>query len=203
MEPNEPNLDHIARYLYEMGYLKRLRRSGWWRIGVDNPESVAAHSFRVAVIGFILAALDGADPERTASICLFHDAAETRIGDIPWVARRYVASREAEQLAFREQIAQLPGSLGERILHLFHLFQERGQQCSREAELARDADLLECLLQAKEYSEQGYSKGMEWARICRDGLKSNIARELADACLTQETGSWFENLQENPHTGDP
>ena len=31
----------IARYLFELGQLKRVRRSGWWVAGVDQPESVA------------------------------------------------------------------------------------------------------------------------------------------------------------------
>jgi putative hydrolase of HD superfamily len=67
----------IAKYLYEIGYLKHLKRSGWWRMGVRDPESVAEHSYRTAVIGYVLANLEGADPEKTASICLFHD---TRVG---------------------------------------------------------------------------------------------------------------------------
>ena len=36
----------IANYLYELGVLKRVRRSGWWLAGVKDAESVAEHSFR-------------------------------------------------------------------------------------------------------------------------------------------------------------
>jgi putative hydrolase of HD superfamily len=193
----EPNLEQVAHYLYEMGNLKRLRRSGWGRMGVDSPETVGAHSFRTAIIGYVLAVLEGADPERTASICLFHDVAEARIGDISWLARRYLASaQEAEAFAFREQVGHLPQSLAQRILGLF---EEKERQSSREAQLAREADLLECLLQAREYAEQGYEKGTEWARMCRDGLHSESARALADLCLQIAPGAWFESLQRNPH----
>ncbi len=190
-------LEQVAHYLFEIGHLKRLRRSGWWRMGVDSPESVAEHTFRTAIIGYVLATLEGADPERTASICLFHDVAEARIGDVSWLARRYLASaQEAEGFAFREQVGHLPQSLAQSILGLF---EEKERQSSREAQLARDADLLECLLQAQEYAAQGYAKGMEWAQMCRDGLHSESARALADLCLQVDPGAWFQSLQHNPH----
>ncbi|WP_376793713.1 HD family hydrolase [Thermogemmatispora sp.] len=191
-----PNLKQVAHYLYEIGHLKRLRRSGWWRMGVRDPETVAEHCFRTAIIGYILASLEGADAERTASICLFHDAAEARVGDISWLARRYLASQEAEPRAFRDQVEHLPEYLPQKIAELF---QEQAQQLTREGQLAREADILECLLQAREYAAQGYAKGMEWAQMCREGLKSEIARTLADYCLESDPGAWFESLQQNPH----
>ena len=82
-----PDEDHplagTATFLYEMGQLKNLPRAGWLLLGIPQPESVAEHSFRVAVIGITLAAMEGADVGRTAALCLMHDAHETRIGDVP------------------------------------------------------------------------------------------------------------------------
>jgi 5'-deoxynucleotidase YfbR-like HD superfamily hydrolase len=40
----------IMKVLHEVGNLKRLRRSGWQLKGVPNPESVADHSFRLAIM---------------------------------------------------------------------------------------------------------------------------------------------------------
>ncbi len=34
----------IIKYLYEIGQMKRVQRSGWWLVGIINPESVAEHS---------------------------------------------------------------------------------------------------------------------------------------------------------------
>jgi len=75
-------MHNIAKYVYEIGQLKRVKRSGWWVAGIDNPESVAEHSFRTALLGYILASLEGADPQKTAMICLFHDMGEARINDL-------------------------------------------------------------------------------------------------------------------------
>jgi putative hydrolase of HD superfamily len=31
-------LNDIAKYLYEIGQLKRVKRSGWWMAGITDPE---------------------------------------------------------------------------------------------------------------------------------------------------------------------
>src|SRR5579884_4069388 len=114
-------------------------------MGVRDPESVAEHSYRTAVIGYVLAALEGASPEKTAALCLFHDTAETRIGDLPWVAKRYLNTKEAERVVLKEQIEQLPKKAANAIGALTNEYKDHS---SLEAKLAREADLLECLLQA-------------------------------------------------------
>ena len=63
------DLEQLTGYLYEMGLLKRFRRTGWFILGVDDPESVADHSFRAAIIATALAALEGANPEPRCSAC--------------------------------------------------------------------------------------------------------------------------------------
>jgi putative hydrolase of HD superfamily len=189
-------LDNTAKYLYEIGYLKHQKRTGWWRMGVRDSESVAEHSYRTAVIGYILASLEQADPEKTAALCLFHDTAETRIGDLHWITKRYLHVKEGEQAAFNEQIRQLPQHIADRIHLLVNEYEEKS---SKEAQLAREADLLECLLQAKEYEMQGYTKGAEWAKICSEGLKNETAKKLAEACMNSDPGNWFQDIQNNPH----
>lgn len=33
----------LINFLFEMGLLKRLKRSGWWAAGLEDQESVAGH----------------------------------------------------------------------------------------------------------------------------------------------------------------
>src|SRR5947199_7790692 len=101
-----------------MGYLKQLKRAGWRLLGIPQPESVAEHSFRAAILGFILATLEGADPLKTATICLFHDTAEARIGDLHRLARRYINVGESEAIALVEQVQRLPEEAGNIIRSL-------------------------------------------------------------------------------------
>ena len=94
-------LDFIA----EAGLLKRVKRSGWWVLGIEGGESVADHSFRCAVIGYILAKMEGADPYKVLLMTLFNDIHEARISDLHKMAQRYINGKEGEDKALAEQIA--------------------------------------------------------------------------------------------------
>ena len=182
----------IAKYLYEVGQLKRVKRSGWWMAGINNPESVAEHTFRAAILGYILASLEGCDPMETATLCLFHDVPEARINDFHRVAKRYIDSDEGEANAQREQIARLPQQIAENIAALMNDYEEKG---TPEARIAHDADLLECLIQAREYQAQGYTDVQDWIINCRAGLKSAAAKSLAEDCLVVEPREWWSGLK--------
>ena len=67
--------------LLEMLELKQLSRTGWVRSGVENPESVAAHSWGMAVLALRLAPKE-LNLERVLSLCLVHDLPEVRVGDL-------------------------------------------------------------------------------------------------------------------------
>jgi putative hydrolase of HD superfamily len=185
-------MSNIAKYLYEIGQLKRVKRSGWWMAGIADPESVAEHSYRTAILGYLLASLEGADPMKTAMICLFHDTAEARIGDLHRVAKRYIDGGEREEVALSEQVERLPPDIAENIVALFHDYEER---TSPEADVAHDADLLECLLQAREYQAQGYADAQDWINNCYAGLQTDTAKKIAEACLRVEPNAWWQGLK--------
>jgi putative hydrolase of HD superfamily len=182
----------IAKYLYEIGQLKRVKRSGWWMVGITDPESVAEHSFRVAILGYILASLEGADPLKVAAMCLFHDTPETRINDPHQLAKRYVQVKEGEKLAEDEQLERLPPSISQSIASLFHDYEERE---SLESVIAHDADALECLIQAREYQVQGYAEVQDWIDNCYAALKTASAKKLAEASLHVEPQEWWQGLK--------
>ena len=186
-------MKEIAKYFYEIGQLKRVKRSGWWMVGIDNPESVAEHSLRTAIIGYVLAYLEGADPFKTAAICLFHDTHETRILDLHRVAKRYIHLGEDEEQARREQVARLPEPLADEIATLmsYHEMQE-----TPEGVLAHDADALECLIQAREYQTQGYTEVEDWIINCQAVLRSESAKNIADECLRVEPREWWQGLKQ-------
>ena len=67
--------------LLEMLELKQLPRTGWVRSGVNNPESVAAHSWGMAILALRLTPKE-LNLERVLSLCLVHDLPEVRVGDL-------------------------------------------------------------------------------------------------------------------------
>lgn len=72
----------ILEFALTLGKLKTLKRSGWIRNNIKNPERVTEHSFRVAVLAMILAPKVGADVNRSVKMALIHDIGEAEIGDI-------------------------------------------------------------------------------------------------------------------------
>jgi putative hydrolases of HD superfamily len=182
----------IAKYLYELGQLKRVKRSGWWIAGVKDPESVAEHSFRTAAIAYILAQMEGANPERAALIALFHDVSESRTNDIHRITRRYVDWAGVDKKAVEEQSKRLPPEIGNRVVSFF---QELEEETSPEARIARDADILECLIQAREYQALGHRDVSDWIVNARAALKTESAKRIAAACLETEPREWWEGLK--------
>ena len=61
--------------------LKGVIRAGWIRAGVENPESVAAHSWGMAMLATQLCPED-LNLQRVLELCILHDIAEVRVGDI-------------------------------------------------------------------------------------------------------------------------
>jgi putative hydrolase of HD superfamily len=180
--------------LFEAGYLKRLRRSGWLLSGLHDGESVAEHVFRTAVVGFVLACLEEADPYKVASLCLFHDIQETRVSDLNPLTKKYFDQESAESTA-RDELCE---ALSNRVSHnLGTLFAEYSGKASREAIIARDADLLECILQAYEYKEAGF-RGAD-GFISGDSrlqlqLKSNSACRLARLAENRSPSEWWKTI---------
>jgi putative hydrolase of HD superfamily len=86
------------------GRLKRVKRQGWLDAGIPmrKTESVADHSFRVAVMAAFLAPAGCLDTLKMVRMALIHDMAESAIGDLTprsGVPKRRKARMEEE--AFR------------------------------------------------------------------------------------------------------
>ena len=187
-------LTGAAAFLFEMGHLKHVPRAGWLLLGIPAPESVAEHSFRVGVVGLVLAALTGADPARTVALCVFHDAHETRIGDVPSVGRAYVSTAEPETVT-AHQTAAMPDEVA-KVFHALTAEYEAGE--TAESRAAHDADKLETLLQAAEYQSRGYDTA-GWRTTSVDALRTPEGRQLASAILAADPLAWIAPFQASYH----
>jgi putative hydrolase of HD superfamily len=176
----------IVAFAYEMGVLKRLRRAGWWHIGVRDPESVAEHSLRVAQLAALIASEEGGDPARAAYLGMWHDSQETRIGDIPHSTRPYIDVASNERIT-NDQTAILPDNAAKSIREAV-LEYETAETI--EARCAKDADRLECLMQAVEYREAGYQRVDGWIQSSLARIKTPFGRRLAEAALHTSPLAW-------------
>ena len=176
----------IASFAFEMGILKRMRRAGWWHVGVRDPESVAEHSLRVAQLASLIAAQEGADPARAAFLAIWHDSQETRTGDIPHTAKPYLTAGSNEAIT-ADQVARMPEEAAKTVSEAVAEYES---QSTPEARCAKDADKLECLVQAVEYRAAGHQNVQGWIDSSRDGLRTDTARKIADAALTTSPLAW-------------
>jgi putative hydrolases of HD superfamily len=176
----------IAAFAYEMGVLKRIRRSGWWHAGVRDPESVAEHTMRVAQLAAIIAAEEGADPARASFLALWHDTQETRTGDLPQTATTYLTKPEPRQIT-ADQTERLPERSRELIRNAVDEYESRQ---TAEALCARDADQLEMLLQAVEYRDVGVRRVDGWIDSARRSLKTATATRIAEAAVALSPLAW-------------
>lgn len=187
-EQNKKEAAAVAAFAFEMGVLKRQRRSGWWHAGVRDPESIAEHSLRVAQLAGLIAAAEGGDPAKAAYMGLWHDSQETRIGDIPHSARPYVEAKSNVDITI-DQVAGMAEPLASSITKAVEEYEEKA---SLEAICARDADKLECLIQAVEYRDLGVQRVQSWIDSSYASLKTETARRVADEALAISPLSWRE-----------
>ncbi|MFH1629837.1 MAG: HD domain-containing protein [Pseudomonadota bacterium] len=177
-------IKRVVEFLFEVGMLKRSPRTGYQFLG-SGGESVADHSFRTAVIGYVLASMEpDADRTKVILMCLFHDFPEARTGDHNYVNKKYVTVDEEK--AIRDQVHNL--IFGDEIISLAGEF-NRGE--TFEANLSKDADQLDLILELKEQLDLGNPHAKEWIPFALKRLLTDSGRKLGQEILTSERDSWW------------
>ncbi len=183
----------VLNFIAEAGMLKQVKRSGWQVLGIKNAESVAEHSFRCTVIGYILAEMEGVKPYKALLMTLFGDLPEARITDLHKMAQKYINYETAENTSFYGQINSLPKNMKKELMQMHR---EYRAQNTTESIIARDADILECLIQAKEYYEQGHLQAAKFMKKAPRFLKTKSARCLWQLAKKTNLNDWWFKLCE-------
>lgn len=184
------DLKAIADFLFEVGMLKRTPRSGYQFLG-SGSETVAEHSFRSAVIGYVLGRMSGnLATERVVLMSLFHDLVEARTGDLNYVNKKYV--KADEDAAVRDMTAEL--FFGNEVRDLAEEFNQRN---TPESEAAHDADQLEMILQLKELADLGNRYSPEWISAAVKRLRTDTGKRLARSILNTDFAAWWFKEKED------
>ncbi|MEM4156339.1 MAG: HD domain-containing protein, partial [Archaeoglobaceae archaeon] len=160
----------LVKLIHEVGSLKLTPRSGWLKIGIEPPESVAEHSFRTAIIAFLLAKKSGENLEnclRSAFLGLIHDLHEARTMDLHKIAKRYVKIDE------------------EKLENDLARFEVDPMGIEKYVE---DADRLELAFQAVEYSVNN-KFAIEFAKNLE--FKTEIAKEIYTKLMERMDPRWW------------
>ncbi|MGW4370316.1 HD domain-containing protein [Nocardia takedensis] len=193
---SDPNSYHsVIRFAHEAGRLKTLPRTGWQIAGIAHPESVADHSYRVGILAYVIAVLEGLpDPDRAATLGLFHDLPECRLGDIPAVGRAYITAADPGRVVADQTVA-LPAPLADGIQAIIDEHESaKRPDATPAARCSRDADKLDCLLQAREYETTGNRRTDVFVRTMLDALTTPTAKALGQAALEVDPAEWWTDF---------
>jgi len=140
MQPRE-----LVDFLGVIGQLKRNTRHVWSEGG--RQESVAEHSWRLAVMALLVAdEFEDLDISKVVKMCLIHDFGEAITGDIPSFYKTK-QDREKEDLAVSGLLKKLPDTLANDFIELFS---EMAKLESEEAKLFKALDRLEAIISHNE-----------------------------------------------------
>lgn len=146
-------LKKILKVFLTLQWAKELPRQGFIALGFKRNEadSVAAHSWTTAVLVYLLASemkKDGAkiDVDKAVKMALFHDMAETIVGDVGTFVKGMAKGAFApiEEEGLKWLVADLPTRK-----EMVSLVEEYMQRKTLEARLCKVADNLDALAQAK------------------------------------------------------
>ena len=176
--------------MFEAKILKEIPRSGYHFLGAGK-ESVAEHSFSTTFIAYVMSQLlPEVNALKLINMCLIHDFAEARIGDLNTVHKKYVSADENK--ALEDATAGL--MFGEKMTALINEF---GDGKTVEAKLARDADHLALILELKELIDIGYEPPKTWIQNVIDRLQTKTGQQIARAVMQTGRDEWWLDIDSN------
>lgn len=180
-------MEKIADLLFQAHHLKRIQRTGYAFLG-PGAESVAEHSFSTAFVGYVLSRLEpDVDGSRLVIMCLTHDLAEARTGDLNYVQKKYVESNEKR--ALEDTFCDL--AFGPELTTIIDEF----NQCrTLEARLAHDADQISFLLELKALADMGYKPPTSWFEIVSGRVKTQTGQKVAREIEKTPWDRWWRKL---------
>jgi len=138
----------LLEFLHNAYRLKEIKRTGWKLKGIKNPESVAEHSFMLALMALALAKPLKLDAGKCISLALVHDLPEIITGDIAHAGPPSRGQIADEGKAMKKLLSKLDAETKNTISGLWNEF---ALAKSKEAKIIHQLDKLECAIQAHKY----------------------------------------------------
>ncbi|EGT34551.1 hypothetical protein CAEBREN_05700 [Caenorhabditis brenneri] len=141
----------IFELLDVLDNLKHLKRTGWVKCGVPEPETVACHMYRMAVLAMALEGeIEGLDAIRAVKMALVHDIGEAIAGDItPHCGVSDEEKFDLEKKAI-DTIASYVPNVGEEWSMLWKEYEEAASLTAR---VVKHLDKFDMIVQADKYEQ--------------------------------------------------
>ncbi|KAH9812851.1 HD domain-containing protein [Melampsora americana] len=173
---NLENKDGILQFMHILEKLKTTKRAGWVREKAREPESIADHMYRMAILAMLSQDDPDLDVPKCVMLAIVHDLAEAEVGDITpldGIPREEKHRREEQAMKrFTNELLPAGSVAGKRIWDLW-LEYEQGK--TREAKFVKDLDRYELALQGVEYEKSGYSVQVSFG-ISSTGTRDKLTK---------------------------
>jgi len=198
-------LKELVDFFIQIGNLKIIKRRGWLLRNVKNPESIADHSFRLALMAWILGKEKGLNTKLLLKMALVHDLCEIYAGDatpydkiLPKDKKKqkellkkwprflkkdevqvYLEKRKKEYQSLLKLISELSLKRQKEIVNLWLDVQDG---FTKEGRFLRQLDKVENLLQALEYYNKDKCFPMEpwWVQV-KETIDDPLLLEFIEA----------------------
>ena len=157
----------MKQQLLQLMSLKSLNRSGWQRVGIENPESVASHSWGMSALALRLCP-ENLDLSKVLSLCIIHDIPEIIVGDL-------TPEDDCTNKAKDEHIAMT--QIAPQWLDLFEEY-ESGE--TAEAKFVKQIDKLDMALQAMIYRNEQAIDTSQFIESARAKITDSSQLSLLD-----------------------
>ena len=146
----------ILNFFRRVIELKTVPRQGWKdKLGLNDVESVAEHTYSTAILSMIFSDLQGLDTEKIIKMALIHDLAESVIGDLTPDQIPKNKKNKLENTTMKQILKNLPKKISDNYYDIWNEYQKNSTD---ESILLHEIDKLEMGLQAKFYQTKGVSK---------------------------------------------
>ena len=145
-------VNDLVKFLKEITKLKKVKRSGWVRVGIKNSESVADHSWSLAFLCMIFADKFELDAAKLIKMALIDDIAEIKTGDIVRERGNKTLIKRSDKIKIeRKAINNIFANL-ENGQEYIDLWEEAQKMETKEAKFLKQLDKFEMAIQASEYA---------------------------------------------------
>lgn len=163
--------------------LKNIPRQGWIdKLNIQNPESVADHTFSLTMMSMIYSDIRNLDTLKVLKMSLLHDLVESTTGDF---TPNQITKKEKtiiENKAFNKIIKHLPKKISDEFLILWKELQNNS---TPESKLVHELDKLEMVLQAKIYEKKGDNNIESFLISSKKYIQNKELKELFKKIINQ------------------
>ncbi|OGD65252.1 hypothetical protein A2215_01010 [Candidatus Berkelbacteria bacterium RIFOXYA2_FULL_43_10] len=191
---NSRKASENARIMYliqQAGTLMMTNRSHVRNLGNVTFDTLASHSFHVAVIAYCITRMEKCSHQegmKALTMGIFHDLAEARTGDNDFVTKNYTTANEEQAVA--DQFAGF--SFGEDLKEEIEEYEKRSSKVSK---CVKDADCIAQMFMEWSLSWQGNKLADKWFKADLKNrvpyLKTKSAKKLINLIKTSDPQDWW------------